>query len=717
MSNAFELLARFGINSVSTIGRHYTTCPKCSAGRKPAHQKLLVLGVTITAEGIGFGCNHCDFKGGAFYKPNGHDPFVAEYSYVDESSKLLFQVCRKLDTGFVQRSPNGHPNGWVYSTNGVRKVPFHLPNLIRAVAGNQLVVIAEGEKDVLSLERSGYAATTNAGGAGKWRAEYNEHFRGADVVIMPDFDEVGLEHGNDIAAKLIGIARRVRVLVLGKEGDRSGYDVSNWLADGGTREQLDALIAGAKDWQPPGAKAPDAEKKADPPLFEHWDTEPADEPTNGTALVQALTERIQRHVIITKNQATVVALWILLTWVHEPAAVHSPILLATSPEANSGKTTLLNLVGYLVRNSLCSVSISGPALFRSIEKWQPTFVIDEADTVVASDEDLKAVINSGWTRGQSVIRCDPKTNDPRTYTTFCPKALGMKGRKLPDTTLTRAIIIEMQRKRPHEQVADFDHIDDGELAELRARCARWAQDNAERVKEWEPEIPEGFHNRTRANWKTMFAIAEVCGWQSKAAQAARAIEKVKDAFESSIGTQLLSDLRDMFPEGVEDMFSRDIVAKLTADAEKPWLEYSRGKPLSQKQLANLLSGFGVCSEDVHQGAEHLKGYKRVRLLPLFDRYLSAPPQETSSDPCNRADDCSTGTSGEIRSVRETDPHGSENANLSYSRSDLHACTDRTPPNGGGVSDHGNTGAPDPDDWSYQFDDYPELPADIDRSAR
>jgi len=63
MSNAFELLARFGINSVSTIGRHYTTCPKCSAGRKPAHQKLLVLGVTITAEGIGFGCNHCDFKG------------------------------------------------------------------------------------------------------------------------------------------------------------------------------------------------------------------------------------------------------------------------------------------------------------------------------------------------------------------------------------------------------------------------------------------------------------------------------------------------------------------------------------------------------------------------------------------------------------------------------------------------------------------------------
>jgi hypothetical protein len=161
--------------------------------------------------------------------------------------------------------------------------------------------------------------------------------------------------------------------------------------------------------------------------------------------------------------------------------VHSPILLATSPEANSGKTTLLNLASYLVRNSLCSVSITGAALFRSIEKWRPTFVIDEADSVLVDNEDLKAVINSGWTRGQSVIRCDPKTNEPRPYTTFCPKALGMKGRKLPDTTLSRAIIIEMQRKRPHEQVADFDHIDDAELASLRARCARWALDNADKV--------------------------------------------------------------------------------------------------------------------------------------------------------------------------------------------------------------------------------------------
>jgi hypothetical protein len=254
-----------------------------------------------------------------------------------------------------------------------------------------------------------------------------------------------------------------------------------------------------------------AQSAASASLCEHWNTEPNDVPEHGGVLLQGLIERIRRHVVMTADQAAVAALWVLLTWVHDKAVVHSPLFLATSPEANSGKTTLLGIVGLLVRNSLCSVSISGPALFRSIEKWQPTFVIDEADDALVDNPDLKSVINSGWTRGSSVIRCDPETNDPKPYSTFCPKALGMKGRKLPDTTLSRAIIIEMQRKRPSEQVADFDHVDDEGLAQLRARCARWAQDNAERVKEWEPEIPAGFHNRTRANWKAMLAIAEVCG--------------------------------------------------------------------------------------------------------------------------------------------------------------------------------------------------------------
>jgi hypothetical protein len=247
------------------------------------------------------------------------------------------------------------------------------------------------------------------------------------------------------------------------------------------------------------------------PLYEHWNVEPWPKPIDGGILVRALTERVRRHVVMTTDQATAIALWVMLTWVHERAAVHSPLLLATSAEANSGKSTLLGLLGFLVRRALLSVSISGPALFRSIEKWCPTFVIDEADTVLVNNEDLKEVINSGWTRGQNVIRCDPETNDPRPYSTFCPKAIGMKGRKLPDTTLSRAIVVELQRKLPDETVTDFDHLDDKGLARMRQQLARWAADNAVALAKATPEIPPGFHNRKRANWKLLFAIAESAG--------------------------------------------------------------------------------------------------------------------------------------------------------------------------------------------------------------
>ena len=136
---------------------------------------------------------------------------------------------------FRQRRPDGK-GGWIWGLNGTRMVPFHLPQLIEAVASERPIIIVEGEKDVLTAESLGLVATTNPGGAGKWRDEYDQHFTGADVIIVPDNDAVGTEHAQDVATHIKKVAHRWRTVSL------PAKDLSLWVESGGTREQFDLLV-------------------------------------------------------------------------------------------------------------------------------------------------------------------------------------------------------------------------------------------------------------------------------------------------------------------------------------------------------------------------------------------------------------------------------------------------------------------------------------------
>jgi hypothetical protein len=168
--------------------------------------------------------------------------------------------------------------------------------------------------------------------------------------------------------------------------------------------------------------------------------------------------------------------------------------MVTSPQPNSGKSTLLGVLGFLTPRSLLCVGLNEAVLFRSIDYWTPCLITDEADTVFADNEPLRAVYNSGWTRGSGVPRCIGDDHVPKLFATFCPKVLGLKGKSLPDTTASRCIVIELKRKLPREAVQDFAHIDDDVLATLRRKLARWADDNWEGLSKAQPQIPAGFDN-------------------------------------------------------------------------------------------------------------------------------------------------------------------------------------------------------------------------------
>ena len=212
--------------------------------------------------------------------------------------------------------------------------------------------------------------------------------------------------------------------------------------------------------------------REDSPLYPHWKVKPAADKVDTGALLADIKAQIERYVATLGKRSIVPAVFTMFAWLHKDAT-HSPLLVATSPEPDSGKTTLVLLLMFMVRRGLSTVGITGPVLFRSIEKWAPSIVIDEADTVMENNDDVRTVVNSGWTRNASVLRCDPDTHEPRPYSTFAAKILAMKkehGRiALRDTTLSRSIILELKRKTAAESVEDFDHYDREEFAQPSGR--------------------------------------------------------------------------------------------------------------------------------------------------------------------------------------------------------------------------------------------------------
>jgi putative DNA primase/helicase len=185
------------------------------------------------------------------FKPNATNGLAivaASYPYFDENGETLFVVDRYDPKGFRQRRPDGK-SGWQFSLGDVRRVLYRLPEVMEAVASDRPIFVAEGEKAVHALEQIGVTATCSPGGAGKWRKEYSDCLKGAEVVILPDADDPGEQHARSVAASLGGMAKKVRVLRLPNLPDKG--DPFDWIAGGGTAEKLWALVEICKNNDPP----------------------------------------------------------------------------------------------------------------------------------------------------------------------------------------------------------------------------------------------------------------------------------------------------------------------------------------------------------------------------------------------------------------------------------------------------------------------------------
>jgi hypothetical protein len=353
-----------------------------------------------------------------------------------------------------------------------------------------------------------------------------------------------------------------------------------------------------------------------------WNVEPWPEPVETAALLQEIIAKISMYIVLRPEAVTATALWTMTAWAHE-GATHSPILAAISVEPDSGKSTLLGVLRFLVPKPFVSVEPTGPSVYRTVDREHPTLIIDEADDLFYRKSDLLAIVNAGWSRGTRIPRLG------RWYDPFCPKILGILGKtKLPRTIASRSIILRMWPKKLEEKAEDFAYADDPEFSTIRRKLARWAADNVRIIKDLKPPQPPGFNNRLSANWKLPLQIAQHAGggWPEQARRSA--IHLSRTPYEPSIGVQLLAALRAMFAKNRTQITSEQVVQELLADPDSQWHEIRSRGPITKNQVAALLKDFEIRPVVVHPTKRadlSRHGYRAAQFEVAFARFLPPEP--------------------------------------------------------------------------------------------
>lgn len=332
------------------------------------------------------------------------------------------------------------------------------------------------------------------------------------------------------------------------------------------------------------------------------------------------------------------ALWIAHTHTMD-CWESTPRLAFLSPEPASGKSRALEATELLVPRPVEAVNVTPAYLFRKVgsEAGRPTILYDEIDTVFGpkarDNEEIRGLLNAGHRKGAVAGRCVVKGKlvETEEIPAYCAVALaGLGG--LPDTILTRSIVVRMRRRAPNEAVEPFrrrDHEAGG--TRLRDELARLTLAAKDRLRDARPDFPAGIVDRDADLWEALFAIADEAGgaWPERARVAAVALVADSKGSTPSLGIRLLADLRTIF--GADDSMETAAVLQRLIDLdEAPWGEIVGGKPLNARALAQRLQEYGVKSRNVRLSERVVKGYARADLWVAWQRYLGPPHMESAT---------------------------------------------------------------------------------------
>ena len=385
-------------------------------------------------------------------------------------------------------------------------------------------------------------------------------------------------------------------------------------------------------------------------------------------------EAIRRVVVLPRWAPETLALFVPHTFAYLYRDVTTYIGLE-SPEHRCGKTTLISVLSELTNRAVVASNVTAPSFFRVIARIQPTLLIDEADTFLTGNDELRGIINASYCRKTAfVLRAiNPGApaggmagngnghtatgqagvpaagtggydRDVARYSCWCPKVIARIG-ALPLTLADRCIVFRMHRKKPDEPCERLRNFKPGDT---KAKCLRFVLDHAAAIAAAAPALPRELNDRAADIWEPLLVIADLAGgpWPARAREAAVGVAVASP--DSNPIALLLFDIVLQFAEAnTERMFSSELVQRLAGFPGRPWGAMLRGKPIDERWLARQLHPYGIRSRNLRIGGRQGKGYELEELRDLCLRYVSktelramlnelrpAPPDGPTTTPAN-----------------------------------------------------------------------------------
>jgi Protein of unknown function (DUF3631) len=356
----------------------------------------------------------------------------------------------------------------------------------------------------------------------------------------------------------------------------------------------------------------------------------ADDPkrVNPLDLVHYLLEQ---YVALKPHEYIAVSLWALHTHLYNRFMV-TPRLALRSPTADSGKTTLIDILARLTAQADKFDSITSAAIYHLIDDTHPTLLIDEADNLglaLQPNGRLRAIFNSGHRRGGTVAILEG--GRARKYSTFAPLALALPDMfgVLPRTLNSRCISISMERHDGQRELKRFDAAHpDPALDAGYQQILLWRR---EVELNSNPEMP-GLHNRFADNWRCLIAIADSLGWGERAREAM--LTFAREYQDADVKIILLGDIRKVFDaSGLDCLPTKTLLAALHALDDADWNEFrgvcgdQSSHKLRDTELAAMLREFKIRPRTIWPlnrtpKAKSAKGYRRSQFEETWRKYCA-----------------------------------------------------------------------------------------------